>query len=339
MTRLFTAGGEEDYPAALWDVLPVSINTILHKYNDASQSAVLPRTGAGCYKNYSSINLWGKKLDNPTGAYLGVAFNTAGVNSGFTFLELSTSGVANQMGGAIRLDTNGVLRAYRSGTLLASSAASSFGLNVWHYLEMYYLPRNVNGRITVKIDGTQIVDYTGDTTDNNEYIEYLVLNNANAIVYFDDIVVNSDAGTTNNTWPGQVRLFPARPLTLGGINQMSRAGVDLGSNVAHADWRYSDGSVLQAIAANQTDYFTMETPAIPAGAVIKNVIVQGKGRVYNGSGSGALLCKNGLSEVEGDTTVLSAAYKAWQLSLPTKPGGGAWASADFASTQIGIRSK
>jgi hypothetical protein len=343
MAGLFRAGAEESNILSVWDNVDTTNFELIAKNASNPSVVVYPRTGAGMYR-LQGIRI-SKTLDShPTSLYVGFAHMITSAVPTVAFVELITNNsTVNNAGLNVRADASGVLRLYRAGSLLTSSLASSYQFNVWHYFELYGLPRNTGGQFVLKVDGTIVAQALNtDTTENNEWFEQLALRGPNTGVpcYFDDVVVNDASGSVLNTWPGpNTRLFPVRVRGNGNTNQMARAGLDLGSNAAHADWREADGSVLQASAPNQTELFTIETPTLPAGAVIQSFTPNVKGRVYAGAGSGAPLAVVGANESEGDTIALSAAWKNLYAVMGTKPGGGAWTEADFANTQIGVRSK
>lgn len=88
----------------------------------------------------------------------------------------------------------------QGGTLKATSATVISEMDRTYLVEIYYVPLNAGGTITVKIDGTQVVTYSGDTTNGLENIQYLELGAAAGAIYcyFDDIVID-DADWIGNT--------------------------------------------------------------------------------------------------------------------------------------------
>lgn len=67
---------------------------------------------------------------------------------------------------AFRFHTDGSLGAYRSTTLLGSSAAAALSLNTWYTLEIEIVISDTVGRITVYLDGVSILNLTSQDTRN-----------------------------------------------------------------------------------------------------------------------------------------------------------------------------
>lgn len=109
--------------------------------------------------------------------YVGAAIKVVwGVYSTYTptpnlFGLFSDNGVTGHL--YIRRMTNDALALYRgdpmqgnygapSGSLLATTQAGVFDGN-WHYIEMSATLNDTTGHVIVRIDGTQVIDFTGDT--------------------------------------------------------------------------------------------------------------------------------------------------------------------------------
>lgn len=140
-----------------------------------------------------------------------------------------------------RLNTNALV-AYRgdpnagnlgspSGTQIAASAGGVLDGN-WHYIEVYAVINDTTGRLTVKVDGNTVIDFTGDTRNagtstNIDAIrfrtgKYVASNNA--IITIDDLYVCDATGTTNNTFLGDVRVQTMLPNAAGSSTQLAPTG-------------------------------------------------------------------------------------------------------------------
>lgn len=80
----------------------------------------------------------------------------------------------------------------RNGTTVATSA-TTYGLNTWYLVEMYFKADNTTGRGVVKIDNVQVVDFTGDTLGGSDAAFNRVgfRSPAGNIFYWDDSGVNT----------------------------------------------------------------------------------------------------------------------------------------------------
>ena len=341
MTRIFTTGAEELDPNIVWDsILMNSIDQvpIMTKAHDIDMVSAPPRTGYACYRVIAeNINgLYKEFPDHPDEIYVGMAFRTTGyTRNDRQFIVFNTNLY-------FYIKTDNAIYAYRGGTELGHGG--TVVANTWHYLEFYYLPRNSGGEVTVKLDGVQILTYSGDTTDNTEYVSSMslrnLISNTTYPMYYDDIVINDTNGADNLSWPGQIRLLPISAKANGDANDWDRVQVDLGFNFAQSRYRSDEFAELQTPDAEDDELYEMEVPDLPAGATITNVIASVAGKIEAGSGDLALLCNPGVAIDEGTSQALVAGYvqlyEAWAVNPDTSV---AWIEADLAGLQLGFRSK
>lgn len=355
MTRIFTTGAEEMNLNGLWDQVSLYISagypgmlkpSGYYTAIDTANVTFAPRTGRGMYLLTNTMLLrkdFGTATSN-TELYFGLAMRVPALGTS-EFLVAYTddpSVYTNRL--ALRLNANGAVEVARSGTLIASSTPGIISVNTWHYYEVYFKPADSNGRAVVYVDGVQVIDFTGDTTAEKQYINAWQIsgvetNSTRPPTAFDDIVVNDPNGTTNNTFPGMVRLLPLRPAADGTYNQWSRAAVDLGSNAAQARNGTFDFTMLQTANEDMKTTFIPELPDLPAGATIKNIIINAFARVESGAGTIApMVISNSTESVAADQTLVSSwkcHSQVWDVnpddSLP-------WEEADLATLEIGVSS-
>lgn len=355
MTRIFTTGAEEMNLDGLWEQKALNIAygyfgmfkpEGYYTATGAADITFAPRTGRGMYLLTNNMFLrkdFGTATSN-TELYFGLAMRVPYLGP-YIFLMALTSppGVyGNYLG--LRLNANGAIEVLRSGALIADSAAGVVSIDTWHYYEVYFKPAYSSGRAVVYVDGVLVIDFTGDTTADKQYINAWQIsgvetNSAHPPTAFDDIVVNDPNGTANNTFPGMVRLLPLRPAADGTYNQWARAAVDLGSNAAQARNGTFDFTMLQTPNADRKTTFIPELPDLPAGATIKNIIINAFARVESGAGTIApMVISNSTESVAADQTLVSSwkcHSQVWDVnpddSLP-------WEEADLATLEIGVSS-
>ncbi len=133
---------------------------------------------------------------------------------------------------ALRAYANGSFKLYLgdAGTLLATSATGLYVPNIWRYLEMSATIADAGGRVTVKIDGSTIIDFTGDTKNGgtNTTIDTVGFgNNGTFQAYgnWDDLYVCNDSGSANNAFLGDVRVQTLYPTGAGSSTQFTPTGV------------------------------------------------------------------------------------------------------------------
>jgi len=352
MTRLFTTGAEEADPNALWDFVDTQTGNTdvyvgqLQPFGPIGNLSFAPRTGRGMYlltsnqylrKDYGIVTthtelFWGFAMRVPflaTGEFLTAYTEDPGVYS-------------NRL--ALRLKADGTVEVTRSGVLIASSAVGVITVDAWYYFEVWFKPLNANGRAVVYVDGVKVIDFTGDTTAEEEFINAWQISgveesNARVATAFDDIVCNDQNGAVNNTYPGMVRLLPIRPEAAGTDADWARAGVDLGYDEAQARNGTFEYTKLQTADADDLVNFTPELPDLPVGASIKNIVLSVRAKVEAGAGVIApMVISNATPDISADQTLVSA-WRYYQYAWALNPDdAGAWDEADLAALEIGVSS-
>jgi hypothetical protein len=245
---------------------------------------------------------------------------------------------------ALRLTAGGAVEVARSRAAVASSANGVVDIEQWHYFEVWFKPLNSDGRAVVYVDGVKVIDFTGDTTNEEEYINAWQLsgvevNNNRIHTAFDDIVCNDPSGSVNNTFPGMVRLMPIRPHADGTHTDWTRAAVDLGSGAAQARNGSFDFTLLQTPDADDLVTFDPEVPDLPAGATIKNIVISALGRVESGAGVIApMVIANATQDISADQTLgpsWSYHTHVWDVNPEDSL---AWEEADLSLLEIGVSS-
>lgn len=348
MGRLLTTGAEEPELSAVWDDMNDAGSIkgdLMVALGRTKNRTFLPRTGRGmlCLPSSGSyVRNWTPA--NPTELWFGFAMRHNVMNNAGQFFIAYTEaaqGTSNSLN--LRTTTSGAIQLYRTGTIVNTTAVC-LTVDTWQYIEVYLKPRNSSGNITVKVEGTEVANWTGDTTDSQEYINGYALygtGNGNGVLpsTYDDIVVNDASGSVNNSWPGMVRLMPFRGMAAGNYAQWTRGGVNLGSDLAQVIGGTHDFSMLQTSSADQKVTFDAETPDLPGGITIKNIVVSGLCRVQNGSGVIAPMVRaNGNDSISADQT-LTSNWRHKQYAWAKNPeDNGDWEEADLANLEIGVSS-
>jgi len=89
-------------------------------------------------------------------------------------------------------------------TILQDSGVSLVQ-NQWYLVEIYFKLHDTSGRFVTYVDGTKIIDYTGNTVCYNKTtFDNLYFNGINGIgaLFMDDIAVNDTSGDEDNSWCG-----------------------------------------------------------------------------------------------------------------------------------------
>lgn len=118
-----------------------------------------------------------------------------------------------------------------SGTVIAATAVGTLDGN-WHYIEMYATISATSGQVTVRVDGKQVLSFTGNTKNggtstNIDAIRFRTgryITSPNCVVSIDDFYVCDATGTVNNTFLGDVRVQSLVPNAAGSSTQLAPTG-------------------------------------------------------------------------------------------------------------------
>lgn len=118
------------------------------------------------------------------------------------------------------------------GTQIAISPVGVFDGN-WHYVEVYAAIHDTTGRVTVKIDGNTVIDFTGDTRNGGTSMNIDAIRfktgtysswTPNSPISIDDLYICDGTGTTNSTFLGDVRVQTLLPNGAGSSTQFTPTG-------------------------------------------------------------------------------------------------------------------
>lgn len=322
MTRLLTNGFELN---SVTYEMPTGGGTI---------STTQKRTGSYSLRlDDSSDATW--MFASKSEIYMGVGWWHTAFDDSERFLYLKDSG--GTAVASIGFNTSGQLTLYRStGTLLATGTTIC-ATGAWQYMEVWYKPLNSSGRVTVKLDGTTEIDYTGDTTSSLEDCAGLTLRGIINYSYYDDLVINDTSGLINNYWTGIVHLALITPNAAGDVTQLTPTGSPTNylnvNEIPPTATGHNDSSTV-----DQYDLYGMTSPSLPSNAVISNLIVNAIASLDSGSGSLKIGVKSGSTESFPTTFTLSSATKLYQEEFPIDPAdSNAWTSGDIDSVQVGAK--
>lgn len=317
-------------------------------WNGATIDTSRKRTGSASlyianYSNYAHASLQGAIAElylrfgfYPTGAF---AVHAAG-----SFLQLLDSAARAQ----ISLSVNKVSlaielrRGSHDGTLLDTSDLV-LPVNQWACIEVYAKIANSDGQVTVKVDGTEWLSYSGDTQHTA---------NANvattrfgcsctdaysiAYAYYDDIAVNDTTGAQNNSWIGRggiVGLFPS------GAGAHTDWDPNTGTNHEAVDEKPhdSDTTYVSTTTANEVDTYAMADLANSDYAVSA---VQWLAAARLDEAGGAAIkpvLRQGDTDYAEDSIGLDVTYALKKKIYDTAPSGDAWTYDIVNAIEAGVK--
>lgn len=330
MTRLFTSGVESG-----------SLEEFDSNAGAVIESSVV-RTGDYSVRVNDDTKNVRAYITATDAVYLGGAFRTAG-NPQLSEQSIIVFRLTDASLCEVRVSSDKKILVYRSSTLLDQSSPSALVVGSWQYFEVFLFIHDSTGRFVVKLDGVTIIDFTGDTkptTVTDVYqVDFEGMENTNT--YWDDMVINDDAGGINDDFPGVIFLEPLRPTAAGDQTGLSRGGTDSGANWSQVDEAPADGvEYVFDTVVDEYDLYNIENFTLPANATINNVIVKARAQLDSGSGSLAIMVKAGTTEAQSPDITLAPGPGwvlhdyVWDLN---PDDSAAWEDADIDALQIGVK--
>jgi hypothetical protein len=160
---------------------------------DSSAACYLQQTVAGPLDTRLFITAW---------VYFPTATGYPGSNSRILVANTGTPAVV----ASLRVTTAGKLQLLNSaGTQIGSDSSETMALDTWHRIDLGVETRTgATDYAEGRLNGVSIASTTtGNFTDNgiaNFQFGWIDDPGTSEVLYVDDVVVNSEAGLTNNTW-------------------------------------------------------------------------------------------------------------------------------------------
>ena len=189
---------------------------------------------------------------------VGVAVRCTGADSGIPFIAfMADSAVTPHLN--LRFTASNTIGLYTGNTLLTSYVHTAAFPNNWYYFEMNGTIADAGGTCTVRIDGVQVISFTGDTKNagTSTNIDGIKLQGSNSGGnYFDDVyVLNNSGGAPYNTFLGDVRINTLVPTAAGSDTGFSPS---TGANYAAVDeLPYSATDYVSATSSGTRDLYTL----------------------------------------------------------------------------------
>ena len=304
-------------------------------------SAGLDMDGDYCLDINSIVKYIQKTITADDEMYFAFLYRGTQVASSLGLLAVANSGTATALIAVCRNATSGTI-SVRSGAALGSvlvTGTKVLSINATYLIEVRIKIADSGGRVEVKVDGVQDIDFTGDTkpgTDTQFDQVYLGYNSASALTYayaYYDNVRMDDAA-----WIGDTKIQAIVP-TAGGNSTGWAASA--GSNFACVDEiPPSDADYVSVNANNVSDTYVAGDLS---GSVdnIKCVQVQSRTKTEGAPTPNNLklvVRSGGTDYLSGDNAV-PAAEKGLSHIWETDPNtAAAWLEAGVNAMEIGIKS-
>lgn len=253
-------------------------------------------------------------------------------------IGVSASG---QMLAGIFFTPTGAVAAYRlsgaggagGGTLLGTSAAGVMLPNVWHYVEWEWVISATVGRMTVKVDGVTVLNLTGVNTLTGAVANadewYLDNQGGNGSIQFDDLYEDDGAAAI-----GPRRVDTLRPTADTATKQWTPDTGTVNFSRVNANLAQSVTFVQASVVGNLDLYDIADLSTTPAviDAVQYSMFAQKTDATARSIAAVGDI--GGVQQQSGNVNLPTGVAKFESIFL-TKPGGGAWATADVNALRIG----
>lgn len=180
----------------------------------------------------------------------------------------------------VTLDNSGVLRLYdEDGQITGTTTLST---STWYRVEVHIDTTAAAGSQTVEmqVDGSSIAsDSTRSISATNTPFHFFVGGNINGEAqttgdwFFDDVAINDNSGSFQNSWPGAGSIIHLRPNAAGDNTDWTPVS---GSNYTNVDDITASGDFVYSNTSGQIDDYEIDnTPAAVSSGATINVVQVG----------------------------------------------------------------
>lgn len=340
--------------------LHASQSDFLRRWSAASSSSQVDVLTSGGRFGGGAIRIRGSSGDETLSKTLTAPYPVTAIVGAAVLLEIeSTSGTPGEDEILQLLDSaatihltltwsnqDQLLRVYRgtqTGTLLAT-ASQPLGAALWTFLEVKATIADSGGLVQVRLDGTQVLSFTGDTRNAGtaeiatvRFSNHFVASGTRHALRLDDVYFCDNAGSRNNDFLGDVRVVTLRP----------------NADTAQADFTPSAGSAHYTLVADAPDddgdatyvesgtvghkdlYGYQDLSGTPAAIMAVQVTTVAR-KDDAGSRSLRAVLKSGATTANGTARVLSTSYAVYDDRFEVDPAtGAAWTKAGVDALQAG----
>ncbi len=296
--------------------------------------------------DYTLSRLATPHLGSPSPTLIsGIAFKITTVNIGARILDFHSPGndgsPTNERGLAVVVLPSREIRVNRGNTVLQYSTTANIQDDTWYYLELKATAADSGGTVIVRLDGVEVINFTGDTDIDNSYRygNVLLRTVSSDEVQFDDWYVCDDTGSTNNDFLGDCRVEVLTPNSDASGNWTANSG---GSRYGMVDAAALDAVdyIHDTVSGNQALFGSNCLSANAVGGTVQGVMVtcdtQQSGRfnkyakMITQNGSGGAIQDSG-DFPPGTTSPMNSTQ-----IMEVDPDGAAWTQNTINTFRMGV---
>jgi hypothetical protein len=203
---------------------------------------------------------------------------------------------------------------------------------------------DAGGRCVVRVNGVDIIDFTGDTKNGGTATQFdtIILGDIGtntgprATTYFDDFYVCDATGTTNNTFLGDIRIQTLTPVAAGNYTQFTPTGSANNWDTVN-ELPYSTADYSSASTVGQKDSYTMSDVLGTTGAIkgIQTNIIANKSDA--GNATARSFVRVGATDYADLTRGLTTSTITYTSPRDINPAtSAAWTASDVNGLESGI---
>lgn len=310
------------------------------------------RFGGGCLDGLltSGSNGWYSSVNIAAGGTLHLAFAYYHDLSTITDdLFLLTGFTASQQSARITLSSTGVLQSFnQANTLVETSASNPLTPGSWHWVEIKIVNGSnaTNGEITVRVDGSNVLNTTGiNTMPNNtaQVIGTFMLSGprtgTGATCRIDDLFIMDTTGSAFNTFMADRRIQSLIPTADGAtVNWTASASTDVSCVDDALGAANDDTDYIHSVTAGQESRFAMGNLSVSPTSIDAVMIKMRTRKSDAGDRTIRGLINSNSVEATGPTIGLSTDYM-WRsggVFLTNPDGSVAWTESAVNALEAGV---
>lgn len=316
-------------------------------------STANPRTGTSHFRitglSSSSRIIWRRVLGAARTA-VGLAFGCwinvlPSANSAFAPMVFRTA--ANTVQVAVFVDSTGVITVRQtngSGAILAQSAAPAIVAGGYQYIEAYINCHSTTGSVEVRVDGVTVASASNVNTNPRATGEIsqvssdLFTTHGLGTIDYDDLYCWNSLGSTNNSFPGNVRV---------GLSLLNadEAASDWTRNTGSTDFSATteippdgDTTYIEATAVNAVSEFGIaDAPAnVSSILAVQSYVMMKKTDAGASQVQASML--SGASVAAGADRPITTTYTYWMDAFEVDPATGApWTPSAFNAAKLRLK--
>lgn len=245
----------------------------------------------------------------------------------------------------VAVDGSGHVLVWRNttATVVATSVSAPIVIGAQHHIQFQATINNTTGVYEVRVDGINVLSGSGANTRataNNQANGYRISGGAGTAFVFDadDVYVWDGAGSINNSFPGDVRVFATLPSGAGNSTQFTPSA---GSNYQAVDDATPNTSdYVSDSTVNHKDTYAF-TDIVGSGTVLGAQLSLYAQKADAGSTRGIKgICRSSSTEELSAEVVMGTSWRYWvQAVYETDPAtAAAWANlAALNAAEFGVQ--